>query len=116
MHQNKYVIYHKEERVLIADNRNNIILFNNEQKALEDCRRNEKVIAFNDLNIHFKKQIETQIEKLKIISASKALAKMVEIQTKSESTKCQAELNPKFKTKYNKIFNHYKKLCEQHYH
>ena len=115
MHQNKYVIYHKEERVLIADNQNNVILFNNENKALEDCRRNEKVIAFTNLNIHFKKQIETQIEKLKLISASKALAKMVEIQIKLESTKGSSKINLKFKAKYNKIFNYYIKLCEQHY-
>jgi hypothetical protein len=115
MLKNKYVIYHKEEKVLIADNQNNIVLFNTEHKALEDCRRNEKVIAFDDLNIHFKKQLENQMEKLKLVSVSKALAKMLEIQSKSEATKYNAELNTKFKIKYNRIFNHYKNLCEQYY-
>jgi hypothetical protein len=113
MKKNKYVIYHKEEKVLIVDTQNNIVVFNTKRKALKDCRTNEKVIALDNLNIYLKKQVEIQLSKSKIAIVSKALAKMMEIERKREIIGCN--IDAKFTNKYNDIFNQYKNICQKHY-
>lgn len=113
MKENKYVIYHKQENVLISDSNNNVIIFNTINKALRDCRKNEKVICVKDLGIYFKQQIENQQKAKQIAIVSKALAKMLEIKRKRELIGCFIDV--KFTEKYNIIFKKYQNICKKNY-
>jgi hypothetical protein len=111
----RFVIYNQEAKSLLIGRDNKVMMFKHKTKAMEDCRSNEEVIEVSKLNKTFKQQLQKELQANKLESVSKALAKMLEIQSKSEATKYNAELNTKFKIKYNRIFNHYKNLCEQYY-
>ena len=111
MFNNKYVIYHKDYRVLITDNQNNICIFNTKYKALKDCRTNEKIICIKHLHPYYKKQLEVQLSANKIASVSKALAKLLEIQKRKETF----YIDNKFMDTYNRILNKYKSICKQYY-
>jgi hypothetical protein len=111
MFNNKYVIYHKDHRVLITDNQNNICIFNTKYKALKDCRTNEKIICIKHLHPYYKKQLEVQLSANKIASVSKALAKLLEIQKRKETF----YIDNKFMDTYNRILNKYKSICQQYY-
>lgn len=111
MRKNKYVIFHKDYKLLITDNQNNICIFNSKSKALKDCRTNEKVISMNNLSVYFKKQIEVQQSRNKVASVSKALAKLLEIQKRKETF----YIDNKFMDTYNRILNKYQSICQQYY-
>jgi hypothetical protein len=111
----RFVIYNQEAKSLLIGRDNKVMMFKHKTKAMEDCRSNEEVIEVSKLNKTFKQQLQKELEANKLESVSKALAKMLELKKKIEAREYNPTLNTKFKIKYNRIFNHYKNLCEQYY-